>query len=478
LKRSFFVLAIGLAGCFRLAESQGGGQIEPASGERRPRPADVMLPAGYSIDAVARGLTFPTSVAFDRDGTPHVVEAGYSYGEVFTEARLIRLDDSGQRHVLARSDNGPWTGVAYHAGAFYVAEGGQRRGGRILRISPSGEVGVLIEGLPSLGDHHTNGPAIGSDGYVYFGQGTATNSAVVGEDNAQFGWLERHPQFHDTPCQDIVLRGVNFESKNAKGERVRTGAYLPHGTPSSAGQKIAGALPCNGAVLRVPLAGGPAELVAWGFRNPFGLAFDPKGTLYVTDNGADVRGSRPIFGAADVLWRVQPGRWYGWPDFAEGRPVANDDRQAPKQPAPTQLLAQHPNRPPKPAAFFGVHSSSNGIDFSRSVGFGFVGDAFVAQFGDQAPATGKTMAPVGFKVVRVEVATGVIHDFARNRGSENGPATRLGHQGLERPVGVRFNPAGDELWVVDFGILAMSDEGHSLPRKETGALWRIRRSSR
>jgi glucose/arabinose dehydrogenase len=479
LKSSTLVLAIaalGVAGCFRFAKSQGGGQIEPASGERRVSAADVMLPAGYSIHAVSRGLTFPTAVAFDLEGTPHVVEAGYSYGEIFTEARLLRLEQNGRRHVLARSDNGPWTGVVYHDGAFYVAEGGQRRGGRILRIAPNGRISVLVEGLPSLGDHHTNGPAIGSDGYVYFGQGTATNSAVVGEDNAQFGWLSRHPGFHDVPCQDVVLRGVNFESKNDNGERVLTGAYMPLGTPSRAGQKLAGALPCNGAILRVPLTGGKPELVAWGFRNPFGLAFDTTGTLYVTDNGADVRGSRPIFGAADVLWRVEPGRWYGWPDFSEGRSVANADRQAPKQPVPPQLLAEHPNRPPKPAAFFGVHSSSNGIDFSRSPAFGYVGDGFVAQFGDQSPATGKTMAPVGFKVVRVELASGVIHDFARNRGRENGPASKLGHRGLERPVGARFNPAGDELWVVDFGILAMTDDGHSLPQKETGVLWRIRRS--
>src|SRR3712207_7832861 len=53
------------------------------------------------------------------------------------------------------------------------------------------------------------------------------------------------------------------------------------------------------------------------------------------------------------------------------------------------VLAHHPNQPPRPAAVLGVHSSSNGLDFSRSTAFGHVGQAFIAEFGDQAPDTGK-----------------------------------------------------------------------------------------
>lgn len=46
--------------------------------------------------------------------------------------------------------------------------------------------------------------------------------------------------------------------------------------------------------------------------------------------------------------------------------------------------------------------------------------------------------------------------------------------GLERPITVRFNPAGDALYVVDYGVLAMSEQGPSV-RKHTGVLWRITR---
>jgi hypothetical protein len=123
-----------------------------------------------------------------------------------------------------------------------------------------------------------------------------------------------------------------------------------------------------------------------------------------------------------------------------------------------------------------VHSSSNGLDFSRNKGFGHVGEAFVAQFGDQTPTTGKTIAPVGFRVVRVDVKTGRIEDFAVNRGDAPGPASKLGNGGLERPVAVRFDNAGEALYVVDFGIMLMSDQGPA-PQPGTGVLWRITREA-
>src|SRR5204863_4468640 len=104
-------------------------------------------------------------------------------------------------------------GVTFHDGSFYLAEGGERSGGRILKISSSGHITSLLDGLPSMGDHHTNAVTI-SDGWLYFGQGTATNSAVVGEDNAQFQWLARQPDFHDIPCRDITLTGENFKTSN------------------------------------------------------------------------------------------------------------------------------------------------------------------------------------------------------------------------------------------------------------------------
>jgi glucose/arabinose dehydrogenase len=169
------------AGCYSTRGSQGGGQAEVpgkrgSTATRSVDPADVALPPGYRIAVLATDLNMPTGVTFDASGDVFVVESGYAYGETFDTPRLLALGPGGQRRVVAEGENPPWNGVAFHDGNFYVSEGGAKQPGRILRVTPGGEVSVVVEGLPSRGDHHTNGPAIGPDGMVYFTQGTRSGS--------------------------------------------------------------------------------------------------------------------------------------------------------------------------------------------------------------------------------------------------------------------------------------------------------------
>jgi glucose/arabinose dehydrogenase len=464
-----------LYGCYGIRPSQGGGEAKIS--ERNINPQDISLPKGFVIEAVATDLTFPTGIAFDEQGLAFVVESGYSYGETWTVPRLFKIEPSGKTSVVATgSKNGPWNGVTFYDGHFYVSEGGEMDGGKVLKITKEGNMTALIENLPGKGDHHTNGPIV-TNGYVYFGQGTATNSGVVGEDNAQFGWLERHPGFHDIPCKDIVLRGKNYETNNVltddPDDKATTGAFVPFNTKTDEGQTIKGSVPCSGAVMRISPDGGEPELVAWGFRNPFGMAVHD-GKLFVVENGFDDRGSRPVWGTGDILWEVKENQWYGWPDYSGQEPLDHHGYKVPGKGKVELLLKEHPDEPPKPVAVLGVHSSSNGMDFSTSDDFGYKGKAFIAQLGDMAPNVGKVLGPVGFKVVMVDVEQGVVQDFAVNKGNKNGPASLFKKGGLERPVAVKFHPDGKSLYVVDFGIIDTSGKG-TVSHKGTGVIWKITR---
>src|SRR5688572_14361230 len=162
------IASIHVAGCFTPSPSRGGGQVKGRSAPLT-NPSDVLVPAGYRVEVVATGLTFPTGVAFDEQDRPHVVEAGYCYGETWTTPRLVRVESDGRLTQVAAGSAAPWNGVAYHDGNFYVTAGGHRaESGQILRISADGKtVEPVYTGFPSFGDHHTNGPVVGPDGWLY-----------------------------------------------------------------------------------------------------------------------------------------------------------------------------------------------------------------------------------------------------------------------------------------------------------------------
>jgi hypothetical protein len=135
--------------------------------------------------------------------------------------------------------------------------------------------------------------------------------------------MRKFPDLHDVPGQDIVLTGRNYTSPDVLDEAiptstVETGAYVPFGTRTEPGQVIKGDVKASGSVLRCNPDGSDLELVAWGLRNPYGIAFHPDGRLFATEHGIDERGSRHIIGDHEDLYEITEGAWYGWPDFASG----------------------------------------------------------------------------------------------------------------------------------------------------------------
>ena len=75
--RSFTLLALLalLPGCWLMRPSAGRGEgVEPRPGPRSVDAGDVAVPAGYRVEALATGLTFPSGVAFD--GTTKALVTG------------------------------------------------------------------------------------------------------------------------------------------------------------------------------------------------------------------------------------------------------------------------------------------------------------------------------------------------------------------------------------------------------------------
>jgi glucose/arabinose dehydrogenase len=438
---------------------------------RATRPDDIALPEGVAVEVAVTGLAAPTMVAFDDQGGMLIAESGYGGAG---DAQITRIEPDGKQTVLApRSafgDNLPVTAVAFHDSKVYIVHAGT-----VSTIETDGQLKSIITGLPGLGDHQAN-QIVFKDNLLYLNIGTMTNSAVVGTDNAVFGWLEQpqNRQLHDIPCEDLTLTNQLFSSENvlaADPPAVTTGAYAAFGTASN---RVQGDVKCNGAIVRANLDGSDLQVVAWGFRNPYGLEIGPDGALYTTMHGFDACGSRPVENAWDCFYKVEEGAWYGWPDFACDIAVTDPQFKTNDKPQAQFLIANHPTEsPPSPLAKFDPHASTNGFAFAPTADWGKPTDVFIALFGDLTPATGTVSEPQGVKIVRLDTTTGQISDFMSNKIA--GEASKHNAGGFEHPSDVTFGPDG-AMYITDWGVARISVEGLKL-EPSSGVVWKVTRAA-
>ena len=263
-----------------------------------------------------------------------------------------------------------------------------------MTVDPiTGQVTPFIKGLPT-GDHPSEQLAFNGN-FIYWTQGSTTNSGVVGRDN---GGGANQP---DIPCQDIVLSNNVFDS----GGGVKTSGYSPFGVqrPGATVKAFEGATArgmCDGSVLRARLnSSNPTATIepfSWGYRNGYALRFAPNnhplnGGLLVGEDGADERGARPSQNAPDSFHLAQQNKdgtpdYHGWPDRygflpttqAVFNPVGGPgddlctDPRPPHCPAashsgqdvPVQDVLAFPPQPiTSPLAIEAADSSFTGIDF-------------------------------------------------------------------------------------------------------------------
>jgi hypothetical protein len=364
---------------------------------------------------------------------------------------------------------------------------------------PVGTFQTVLSGLPYFGDHPASSIAFGGDGRAYLMSGLPTNSGVVGPDN---GWAVSHPALHDFPPVDIELSGIGYRTASPfaldpTATKI-TEPFMPFGTGAvPAGTVVHAATPGNPANGVVTAGGGAVysfdphaknaastmRLEAWGFRNDYALGFDPfnSSMLFVSNNGSDARGSRPIANDWDDMFVVNLGQgvqFFGWPDYFHD-PVTH-------QPLPVNNLFFCPPNPPygmcpqfafsdsfratlkvQPAfAELENHSSANLFDFSPNAGFGFMGDIFIAETGSIPPGTGATSL-IGFKVARIDRLTGAVSDFITH--TSNDAATIFEPNGFNKPIDAKFR--GANLFIADFGVFAPSTLSPG-----TGKIWMVSRT--
>ena len=533
---------------------------------------DVIVPKGYKVEVFAKDLNFPTGIAFQGGGSRFrvsVIESGTGlpgrcnnneldpFGGKFSSSNpftpdLVTFSQDGRRigRALGKPTaagggfqaDGPAIGLAFQhnfeGGTLFGSDSNQGARGapgkgnntsRIITIDPrSGTVRPFISGLPT-GDHPTEEVTV-KDGWIYWSQGSATNSGVTGHDNGAGG------NQHDIACQDVTLSQNTWDS----GDGHVTSGYSNHGVarPGVTVKAFEDATKpgmCTGAILRARIgARNPADTVqpySWGYRNPFGLRFSPlnhplEGELMVTENGEDERGARPTNNAPDRLAIARQNEdgtpdYHGWPDrfgFLDStqrvfNPIGGpgDDNPAAVVGKPVaHVFAFPPQRPVAPLALEPSDVAVVGLDFAPSAFVGGVvqrGAALIAREGDFgfSPENGDPEAGHDVELVNFKRARGGPR-LDLSRFAFNCPAASQTHladgspvctgeseqafaqklHGINRPVTAMFGPDG-ALYIVDYG--AVRDFGVSNPDAKfkvaedmplvqipgTGVVWRISR---
>jgi len=173
--------------------------------------------------------------------------------------------------------------------------------GDLSRVDASSERVLLELDWPSR-KHNGGGLAFGPDGYLYVGLGDGGASHGIGK---KVLW-----EAFNVPAEALVWDGLAQDRESLFGKILRIdvdrgfpGYAVPPDNPFAAG-------------------GGRAEIWAWGFRNPYRIAFDREGG-----------GEFFVTAVAETLWeavyRVRGPGNFGWP-LMEGTHCV--DRLRPRQP--------------------------------------------------------------------------------------------------------------------------------------------------
>jgi glucose/arabinose dehydrogenase len=462
-------------------------------------------PAGFELRPYVYNLNNPTGFCFDELGNLIVTEGGYD-GE---DPRIFGIRPNGTRFDIYPIETripiikpgfrvyGPVGGIVCYHGRIFVAHRDEHDRGVVTSFGYDGSHETVVADLPTRGDYGMGDIAVSSiHDRLYFGVGTTTNSGVVGLDNWRAGWVRDHPDACDVPAKPLKLLGYRFDAPNPQAsvftsDTTVTVPFEPLGVSDITHIPASPMSKPTGAIYSISPDGGDLRLEAWGIRNPVGLVVSEFGRVYFTDQGMELRGTRPIAHDPDGLFRLVTDAWYGWPDFSRSlHPVGEARFQPPSwmvistgYPDVGFVIDHQGSGLTDPdlrwlAAQFPPQAGASKMDFVPSLGAfrQYAGNLIVALWGDRAPFSNADQplseAPAGYKVVRVDPDRREVQNFVFN--TDGGPASQLqdnSKYALERPIDVKFGPDGS-LYILDFGRIRMVD-GKLKVYDGTGKVFRL-----
>lgn len=397
----------------------------PASAQE-PAKDGVTLPPGFSATVFADGIGHARHIAVAPNGVVYVnAWSGVYYKDKPDDGGFLYAlqdkDGDGKAEAVERfggttkTGSAGGTGLQIQNGKLYA-----EMDDKIVRFTlpgdglvPKGGPEVIVSGIPSTGDHPMHPFAVGKDGGLYIGVGSATNSCQP--KNRMTGIKGADP------CVELETRaGVWRYDANKTGQ-----------------------------------AFSPKERYATGLRNGEGLAFDAEGRLFATQHGRDQLSESwgklytPKQGSelpSEEVVEVKKGSDFGWP-YCYYDPIQKKLVLAPEYGGDGGKKVGVCAEKQGPVAAFPAHWAPNDVEIYLSNMFpsAYKGGAFIAFHGswNRAPAPQDGFNVV-FQPLKDGKADGDYVIFADGFAGKIKEPGRAAH----RPAGVAVGPDG-ALYITD-----------------------------
>jgi len=221
----------------------------------------------------------------------------------------LRVADGFEISYFARVDDFPTSMTIGPDGRLYVASWS----GKIYAIDESANIEEFFDGLQV-----PTGIAFGPDGESLYVSNRVTDTNVDGEGQISVIRDGKATTLIDgLPCCYIGMHGPNGIAFGPDGfGYVGVGGRADHGerlTEPGLGEQDE-LHPYEAAILRFSPDGEVVEVFAYGFRNPYDIAWDSQGNLYATDNGQDPD-LETLESPPDEVNLVVPNGEHGYPYF-------------------------------------------------------------------------------------------------------------------------------------------------------------------
>jgi len=258
------------------------------------------------------------SIAFDKDENKNTYIAYDNYIKV--------IKDDGREETLLQDKALKIENVVFYKNKLYFIS----KSNLYKYDLENKSLKSILENIPCEGKYLDRNLII-KDSKILLSIGTVTNSGIASYENDYS--LDKIP--YEKSSMDITLNGFNYGEK-------KTGAFMPYGNSSEEGQRIKAEKLANACVVEINLDDNKVSLYASGIRNIKGWDLDSEGKLIGIVGGMENVGDRPINRDFDYLYKIDKGKWYGWPDFSGGDPISSPRFKGEK--LVSTLIANPPNK--------------------------------------------------------------------------------------------------------------------------------------